>query len=107
MATLAHTPPAVVVKGVTPPTLWSRIWRYRFAYLLILPTLIMMTFVHILPIMQGAYMSLLDLNGPAKMRLYLGAEFIWFDNYNEFLTTLLSQESNATISTVLNAAKNT
>lgn len=84
-------------------SLFARMWRYRFAYMLILPALLMMTLVHLMPILQGLYMSFLDLNGAAKLRLFLNAEFVGFDNYR----SLLLGTSDAAIAVIVNAARNT
>lgn len=98
MATLAQPLPKQHNTGF-----FARVWRYRFAYLLILPTLLMMSFIHFMPIVQGVYMSLLDLNGASKVPRFLGAEYIGLENYIQFITNTNSE----TISRILNAGKNT
>lgn len=64
--------------------LWSRVKHYRFAYYFILPTLLAMLFLHLSPILQGLYMSLLKLNQFTLQR-YLLAPFIGFDNFYQVL----------------------
>jgi multiple sugar transport system permease protein len=83
--------------------LLSKMWRYRIAYLLILPTVIMMFIVHLLPIVQGTIMSVLDLNGAQKLRLFLNAPYSGLENYE----TLIFNTSDAGVKTILNAARNT
>jgi len=65
-------------------SLWSRIKQYRIAYYFIAPTILAMIFLHISPILQGIYMSFLDLN-QMTLRNYLLAPFVWFDNYYKVL----------------------
>lgn len=104
MATSAYPLPRPKPKNQSGVrALLSRMWRYRVAYLLILPTVTMMLLVHFLPIVQGTIMSVLDLNGPQKLRLFLGAEFSGLENYQ----TLLFNTSDAGVKTILNAARNT
>jgi len=69
--------------------LWSRIKKYRFAYYFILPTLTGMLILHLLPILQGFYMSFLRLN-QFTLSQYLAAPFIWFKNYYNVLFNPLS-----------------
>jgi multiple sugar transport system permease protein len=85
------------------PGLLGRMWKYRFAYLLILPTLLIMLIIHAMPIVQGFIMSLLDINGAAKMRLFLNAPFVGLENYQ----ALLLSSTNATGATIMGAARNT
>ncbi|RUS43538.1 carbohydrate ABC transporter permease [Cohnella sp. AR92] len=61
----------------------------RFAYMLIVPTLLFMLLVHFLPMAQGIVMSMLKLN-QFTLAQYLRAPFIGFDNYK----SLLFDESN-------------
>ena len=58
--------------------------RFRMAYLFILPTIIVMTLLHLVPILQGFYMSMLRLN-QFTLHRFLGAPFIWFENYYNIL----------------------
>ncbi len=106
MATTAKSFPqttAPPVRRKRRESLRHRIWRYRIAYLLILPTLLLMLLVHVMPIVQGFIMSLLDLNGPAKIRLFLNAPYIGLENYQR----LLFDTTNAGVATLLNATRNT
>ncbi|MFH1826427.1 MAG: sugar ABC transporter permease [bacterium] len=64
--------------------LWYRIKQNRFAYYFILPTLLAMLFLHLSPIVQGLYMSLLKLN-QFTLQQYLLAPFIGFDNFHKVL----------------------
>jgi len=61
-----------------------RFKKYRFAYIFILPTVIGMLLLHLTPIVQGTYMSFLELNQFTLDR-YLGAPFVWFKNYYDVL----------------------
>lgn len=58
--------------------------EHRFAYGLILPTLLFMIMVHVIPVAQGIWMSLLKLN-QFTLGEYLKAPFIGFKNYSELL----------------------
>jgi multiple sugar transport system permease protein len=58
--------------------------EHRFAYGLILPTLLFMTIVHIFPMIQGIWMSLLKLN-QFTLNEYLKAPFIGIKNYTDLL----------------------
>lgn len=64
--------------------LWARIKQYSFAYYFILPTALAMLFLHLLPIVQGIYMSFLKLN-QFTLQQYLLAPFVGFDNYYKVL----------------------
>lgn len=67
--------------------LWRKVVKYRFAYLFILPTFIGMMLLHFSPIVQGIWMSFLKLN-QFTFNQYLGAPFIWFENfYNVLINT--------------------
>ncbi|MBW5445232.1 ABC transporter permease subunit [Cohnella sp. CFH 77786] len=57
---------------------------HRFAYALIVPTLLFMLLVHFLPMAQGIIMSTLKLNQFTLAR-YLHAPFIGLDNYKSLL----------------------
>ena len=63
---------------------WHRAKKYRFAYLFVLPTALGMLLLHLSPIVQGIYMSFLRLN-QYTINQYLGAPFVWFDNYYNLL----------------------
>lgn len=62
----------------------NEILRKRFAYYFILPTLVGMFIVHILPMIQGFYMTFIDLN-QYTLSKYLSAPFVWLKNYYELL----------------------
>jgi len=83
-------------------SLWYRIKKYRFAYYFILPTLTGMLILHLLPIVQGFYMSFLRLNQFTLSR-YLAAPFIWFENY---FNVLLNPKSPIRMG-IFEAARNT
>lgn len=63
--------------------------EHRFAYALILPTVLFMAMVHLIPVVQGIWMSLLKLN-QFTLAEYLKAPFIGMKNY----TDLLFNENN-------------
>jgi len=65
-------------------SLWERIKQYRIAYYFIAPTALAMLFLHLSPILQGIYMSFLNLN-QVTLQQYLMAPFIWFKNYYDVL----------------------
>lgn len=75
---------AVTKRPGTGPRLWRRLKHYRFAYLLILPTLIGMLMVHFIPTVQGIWMSFLKLN-QFTLGQFLRAPFIGLDNRQEGL----------------------
>ncbi|WP_310829806.1 carbohydrate ABC transporter permease [Paenibacillus pedocola] len=61
------------------------VWRKRvrdnkFAYMLMVPTIIFMLLVHLLPMIQGFWMSFLKLN-QFTLGKYLKAPFVGIDNY--------------------------
>lgn len=84
------------------PTLWWRIRYYRFAYLLILPTLMGMLMVHFIPTVQGIWMSFLKLN-QFTLGQFLRAPFIGLDNYKLIMT----DPGNPVVSGITLAARNT
>ena len=63
---------------------WRRVVKNRVAYLFILPTVLGMLILHVTPIIQGIYMSFLELN-QYTLNQYLGAPFIGFKNYYDVL----------------------
>lgn len=63
---------------------WRRLSRNRVAYLFILPTVVGMLLLHLVPIVQGFYMSLLELN-QFTLNRYLGAPFIGLKNFYDVL----------------------
>ena len=63
---------------------WRRLSKNRVAYLFILPTVLGMLLLHLLPILQGFYMSLLELN-QFTLNQYLGAPFIGLRNFYDIL----------------------
>jgi multiple sugar transport system permease protein len=72
------------------------------AYLFVLPTIIVMMLLHLVPILQGFYMSMLKLN-QFTLHRFLGAPFIWFENY---YNVLLNPNSPIRIG-LFDAARNT
>jgi len=62
----------------------KRFKKYKFAYIFILPTILGMLILHLTPILQGIYMSFLDLN-QFTINQYLGAPFAMFKNYYDVL----------------------
>jgi multiple sugar transport system permease protein len=60
------------------------IWKNRFAYYFILPTAIAMLLLHLTPITQAFWMSLLKLN-QFTLGQYLGAPFIGFQNFYDVM----------------------
>ncbi|MDD5456095.1 MAG: sugar ABC transporter permease [Candidatus Margulisbacteria bacterium] len=58
--------------------------KYRIAYLFIAPTLLGMILMHLVPIVQGIYMSFLKLDN-FTLSQYLGAPFVMFKNYYEVI----------------------
>ena len=81
---------------------WRRVVKYRVAYLFILPTIIGMLILHVTPIFQGIYMSFLDLS-QFTLNQYLGAPFVWFQNYYD---VLINPDSPVRIG-LFEAARNT
>jgi len=63
---------------------WRRLQKNRVAYLFILPTVLGMLLLHLVPIVQGFYMSLLELN-QFTLNQYLGAPFIGLRNFYDIL----------------------
>jgi ABC-type sugar transport system permease subunit len=63
--------------------------KYRFAYYFIAPTAIGMLIMHLIPILQGFYMSLLQLNN-FTLSQYLGAPFVGVRNYYDILFSTTS-----------------
>jgi multiple sugar transport system permease protein len=78
------------------------IWKNRFAYYFILPTIIAMLLLHLTPIVQAFWMSVLRLN-QFTLSQYLGAPFVWFKNYYD---VLINSESPIRIG-LLEAIRNT
>lgn len=61
--------------------LWrKRVKDNKFAYMLMVPTIIFMMLVHLLPMLQGIWMSFLKLNQFTLVK-YLKAPFVGMDNY--------------------------
>lgn len=61
--------------------LWrKRVRENKFAYMLMVPTIIFMLLVHLLPMIQGFWMSFLKLN-QFTLGKYLKAPFVGMDNY--------------------------
>lgn len=58
--------------------------EYRLAYAFILPTLLFMSLVHLVPMVQGIWMSMLKLN-QFTLSQYLKAPFIGMKNYSDLL----------------------
>lgn len=65
-------------------TLWNKIKKNKFPYLLITPALIAMLLVHFIPIVSGIMMSFLKLN-QFTLKQFLNAPFIGFENYQQVL----------------------
>lgn len=71
--------PAKVASGKRG--LWrKRVRENKFAYMLMVPTIIFMLLVHLLPMVQGFWMSFLKLN-QFTLGKYLKAPFVGMDNY--------------------------
>lgn len=58
--------------------------EYRMAYAFILPTILFMSLVHLVPMVQGIWMSMLKLN-QFTLGKYLKAPFIGLKNYSDLL----------------------
>lgn len=63
---------------------WKSIKKNKFAYIFLAPTAVAMFFLHFLPIIQGIYMSFLQLD-QFTLSKYLLAPFVGFENYNKIL----------------------
>ena len=63
---------------------WAQIRKQQHAYAFILPTVLAMTLIHFVPMVQGIYMSFLKLNQITLSR-YLAAPFIGLRNYADIL----------------------
>ncbi|MFA5876086.1 MAG: sugar ABC transporter permease [Candidatus Margulisiibacteriota bacterium] len=83
-------------------SIWKTLYKHRFAYYFILPTVIGMFILHLLPIVQGIYMSFLRLN-QFTINQYLSAPFVFMQNY---WTILFDAESPIRIG-LLDAVRNT
>ena len=66
---------------------WS---RPKVPLLFIAPALLGLVFLHLFPMIQGFWLSMLGSNKSTIMN-YLGAPFIWFGNYKEILFSSESQ----------------
>lgn len=66
---------------------WS---SYRFPLIFIAPAALGLLLLHLFPIVQGIWLSLLESN-KSTIELYLRAPFVWFDNYKEVLFSGESQ----------------
>lgn len=77
-----HTEKNLPVKAAANKrALWrKRVKDHKFAYMLMVPTIIFMMLVHLLPMIQGFWMSLLKLN-QFTLGKYLKAPFVGIDNY--------------------------
>ncbi|WP_083613521.1 carbohydrate ABC transporter permease [Paenibacillus sp. P46E] len=77
-----HTEKNLPAKAaVSKRALWrKRVRENKFAYMLMVPTIIFMLLVHLLPMIQGFWMSFLKLN-QFTLGKYLKAPFVGMDNY--------------------------
>lgn len=77
-----HTEKNLPVKAAANKrALWrKRVKDHKFAYMLMVPTILFMMLVHLLPMIQGFWMSLLKLN-QFTLGKYLKAPFVGIDNY--------------------------
>ncbi|MFC1483350.1 carbohydrate ABC transporter permease, partial [Candidatus Margulisiibacteriota bacterium] len=66
-------------------TFWNEMKKYKVAYVFIAPAIIGMILMHFSPLVQGVYMSFLDLNIDT-LSMYLKAPFVLFKNYHYVLT---------------------
>lgn len=81
-----RSPSATASRRAGAARRWARtLRRYRFAYLLILPTVLAMLAIHFIPMIIGGWMSLLDLNQFTLSR-FLRAPFVGLHNYIDILT---------------------
>lgn len=71
MGTLRH--------ALSPARFWRDIMRYRLAYMMLLPCLLLMLLVHFIPVAQGIYMSRLWITNQT-LQEYLDAPVV--GNYN-------------------------
>jgi len=71
MVTLLHS--------LSPARLWRDIQRYRLAYIMLLPCLLLMLLIHFIPVAQGIYMSRLWITNET-LQEYLSAPVV--GNYN-------------------------
>ncbi|WP_029215405.1 carbohydrate ABC transporter permease [Kallotenue papyrolyticum] len=92
----------VVTHGAT---FRQRLRRDRIAYLFIAPAVLMMLLVHIIPTLQGLYMSLLDVR-QETLRLYLRAPFVGLRHYHNILEGLIFGGGNANIRGLAQATRN-
>lgn len=68
-------------RPVKRPRRWSWEWRqHGLAYKLVAPAALFMVLVHLIPMMQGIYMSFLKLN-QFTLKKFLRADFVGLDNY--------------------------
>ncbi len=88
------------VVGLRP--FFRRVYRYRLAYLMILPTALLMLTVHFMPSIEGFIMSMLKLN-QFTLRYFLRAPFIGLENYRSILT----DPGNPVVAGITGAARNT
>ena len=74
----------MTTKKANRSSFYYYIKKYRIAYLFILPTLIGMIIMHLIPIVQGIYMSFLKLDS-FTLGQYLAAPLVWHKNYYDIL----------------------
>ncbi len=88
------------------PSLWRRMKQHSLAYKFIAPTVVAMFLIHFIPMVQGLYLSLLDVR-LTTLTLYLKAPFVGFKYYREVILALLFGSDSSRISGMLNATGNT
>ncbi len=87
------------------PGIIRRARRNRIAYAFIAPAVLMMLLVHVIPSVQGIYMSLLDLR-QATLRQYLGAPSVGLEHYQDIITGFFSGRGGANIRGLSQATRN-
>lgn len=90
-------------------SLWQRIRQNSLAYKFIAPTFVAMMVVHLIPIVQGLYLSLLDVR-LTTLTLYLKAPFVGLKYYIEVFNAIFGlgeAGASSRVTGLINAASNT
>lgn len=86
-------------------SLWTRIRRYRIAYMFIGPAVVIMLLIHIIPTVQALYMSLLQVD-VRHLANPLRAPFVGLQHYRDILGGLILGEGGFLIQGLAQALKN-
>lgn len=84
---------------------WTRIRRYRIAYMFVAPAVVIMLLIHIIPTAQALYMSLLRVD-VQHLANPLRAPFVGLRHYRDILGGLIFGEGGLLIQGLVQALKN-